>query len=308
MKKILVIKHGALGDVILAMAPIAAIRNRHKNSFIIVMTEQKYKDFFLSSKLVDEVKIDNRYNLLSPIKLFKIINWIRNNSFQWVYDLQTSSRTNLYYSFISKKKKPFWSGIARGCSHNHNSPSRVNMHTINRHKEQLKIAGISVIKDFKWDWFSADISNFQIPNKYALLFPGGSIKRLEKRWSEEKFSKIAKSILQKNITPVLLGTKEEKGILINISNTSEKIINLAGQTSLAQVAELSRHCIFILGNDTGPMHLVTKCGKSDAIKVVLFGNDSDPKLCSPIGPNVQIIKGSSMDKISLEEVSRALVL
>ena len=90
MEKIVIIKHGSLGDIILAMAPIAAIRKKHKKSFIIVITDEKYKDIFLFSKLVDEVKIDNRHGLLSPKKTYDIIKWIRNGKFEWVYDLQTS--------------------------------------------------------------------------------------------------------------------------------------------------------------------------------------------------------------------------
>ena len=38
------------------------------------------------------------------------------------------------------------------------------------------------------------------------------------------------------------------------------------------------------------MHLICQCSKNSTKKIVLFGADSDPKLCAPIGKNIFIIK------------------
>ena len=46
MKKILIIKHGALGDVILSMYSIFAIWKHFKGYEISVLTESKYKELF----------------------------------------------------------------------------------------------------------------------------------------------------------------------------------------------------------------------------------------------------------------------
>ena len=46
MKKILIIKHGALGDVILSMHSVFAIWKHFKNCEISVLTESKYKELF----------------------------------------------------------------------------------------------------------------------------------------------------------------------------------------------------------------------------------------------------------------------
>ena len=45
-KKILLIKHGSLGDIVFALEPILAIRNKFNNSVIDLVTEEKFIPFF----------------------------------------------------------------------------------------------------------------------------------------------------------------------------------------------------------------------------------------------------------------------
>ena len=46
MKKILIIKHGAFGDIVLSLYAIFSINNHFKNSEITILTESKYGNFF----------------------------------------------------------------------------------------------------------------------------------------------------------------------------------------------------------------------------------------------------------------------
>ena len=41
-KKILIIKHGSLGDIVFALEPILAIQNKFDNSVIDLVTEEKF--------------------------------------------------------------------------------------------------------------------------------------------------------------------------------------------------------------------------------------------------------------------------
>ena len=94
MKKILIIKHGSLGDIILALSAFASIRAYYYNSNIYLLTEKKYFDFFKKSPYVDSLIEDNRKeNLLisfnKKIKLFR-------EKFDLIIDLQNSKRTSFY--------------------------------------------------------------------------------------------------------------------------------------------------------------------------------------------------------------------
>ena len=59
-KKILIIKHGSLGDIVFALEPILAIQNKFDNSVIDLVTEEKFISLFKKIKMFDQFIIDNR--------------------------------------------------------------------------------------------------------------------------------------------------------------------------------------------------------------------------------------------------------
>ena len=53
MKKILVIKHGSLGDLTFALEAMFAIRKKYPNSLIYLLTEKRYISFLTKTKIFD---------------------------------------------------------------------------------------------------------------------------------------------------------------------------------------------------------------------------------------------------------------
>jgi len=58
-----------------------------------------------------------------------------------------------------------------------------------------------------------------------------------------------------------------------------------------------------VGNDTGPMHLISLSGTPS---VALFGSDSDPSLCAPRGDKVCILAAPEISAHSATDVKAAL--
>ena len=54
------------------------------------------------------------------------------------------------------------------------------------------------------------------------------------------------------------------------------------------------------------MHLICQCSKNSTKKIVLFGADSDPKLCAPIGKNVFVIKKKNINAILPEDIIKLI--
>ena len=301
MKKILIIKHGALGDVVLSMHAIFAIWKHFKGHEIFVLTESKYKELFLFLPFIKDIKIDNRPKFYYFFKYIKFFNWFYNSDFEWVFDLQTSKRTNLYYLILSLFKNFYWNGIAKNCSHPHLSANRKKMHTIERQKDQLKAAGISKSIKPDWNYFKSKIFKFSIQKPYAILVPGGSMHRKNKRWDFKNFLEIIKLLEKKNIISILVGGSDEKDIFQN-KQKFHSVVNLIGKTNYSDLAHLSSRAKLILGNDTGPMHLLVACSNDKIPKIVLFGGASDPTLCAPTGKNVIIVKENNINDILTKNV------
>ena len=306
MKNILIIKHGSLGDVILSLYPIFSIKKHFNKCNITILTEEKYRKIFNKLTFVNKIKIDNRARFFSIKSNLKLLIWFHREDFDWVFDLQTSKRTNLYFFIFSIYKDFLWNGIAKNCSHRHSNSSRVFMHTMERQKEQLSIAGIKTVKKINWKFLKGNLKNFCIPKNYALIIPGGSISRTEKRWPLENFITLIDYLCSLKLKSIVIGGKDEKMLFKNFVNYKAKFFNLVGRTNFGQVASLARNANLIVGNDTGPMHLSVQCALPKTKKIVLFGNQSDPKLCAPVAKNVFILRKKDIKKIRLEDVKKII--
>jgi ADP-heptose:LPS heptosyltransferase len=74
---------------------------------------------------------------------------------------------------------------------------------------------------------------------------------------------------------------------------------------MADIVELARGAAGAVGNDTGPMHVITTAGTPS---VVLFSEASDPELCGQRGADVTIMRRPSLDDLGVDEVEAALHL
>jgi ADP-heptose:LPS heptosyltransferase len=302
--RVLVIKLGALGDVVQAMGAMAAIRRHHPGAAITVLTTPPYADLYKASPYADEVWVDTRPAAWQVIQWLSLRHKLRRGQFDFVYDLQTSDRSGTYYKLLGPGARPGWSGIAHGASHLHDNPARNEMHTLDRLADQLRVAGIADVPAPDVSWLHADAARFKLRDPYVLLVPGGSAGRLEKRWPVASYATLAMDLSRRNVVPVVLGTAAEKPLAAVIRKTCAVVRDLTGETSFADLAALARGAAGAVGNDTGPMHLIAVAG---APSVVLFSHASNPALCAPRGKAVRVLRRPNLTALSVGEVMHALL-
>jgi ADP-heptose:LPS heptosyltransferase len=285
-RRILVIRHGALGDFVQALGPMQAIRRHHADAGVTLLTSSPFIAVGEASGWFDRVWVDDR----SPI--WRVGDWLalrrrlREAGFDRVYDLQTSHRTSLYFRMLGPGPRPEWSGVAPGCSHPHANPHRIAMHTVDRQAEQLRLAGIAEVPPPDLAWLDADIGRFDVLRPFVLLVPGGAVHRPAKRWPAERYAELASSMLQRGYCPVLLGGPDEVDLTSGIAASAPGAVDLAGQTTMLEVAGLARRAAAGIGNDTGPMHILATVG---CPTVILFSKDSEPARCAPQGPSKTVV-------------------
>ncbi len=297
MRRILVIKHGALGDFVLATGPFMAIRAHHLGDHVTLLTTPPYVGMARASRLFDQVWTDTRPRIWQVGAWVELQHRLREHRFDRVYDLQTSKRSGLYYRFFPRPK-PEWSGIVRGATLRHDSPERTHMHTVDRQAEQLRIAGIEHVPHPDISWFKADLTHLALPREFALLVPGGSAHRPAKRWPAPNYAALTQRFAQLGIGTVAIGGKGDEAATAAVAAAGG--MDLCSRTSLEEVAELARRAVVAVGNDTGPMHLAATAGSRS---VVLFSNASDPALCAPRGQAVRILRRSALKDLTVEEVA-----
>ncbi len=307
-RRVLVVKLGALGDFVLALGPFAAIRRAHPEARITLLTTPPFADFGAATGLFDEIWTDTRPRWYEVRAVLALRRRLRGGGFDRVYDLQTSDRSGWYFRLFPANAKPEWSGIAAGCSHPHANPARDSMHTVERQAEQLAMAGIPETPppDLSWAWAGADadIVRFGLPERFALLIPGGAPHRPAKRWPEEKFAALGAEMARRGATPVVIGGTAEEELARRIADACGGI-PLAGRTTFEDLAALATRAAGAVGNDTGPMHIVAAAG---CPSVVLFSAESDPALTAPRGASVTVLRRDDLADLPVAEVAAALSL
>ncbi len=304
MARILVIKHGALGDFVLATGAFRAIRAHHRADHVTLLTTAAFADFARASGCFDEVWTDSRPKPWQVPAWLALGRRLRAGGFDRVYDLQHSDRTHAYFRLFGRRR-PEWSGMARGCSHPHANPGRVAMHTVEREAEQLAMAGIAETPPPDLSWVAADIARFALNGRFALLVPGGSAHRPGKRWPAEGYAALAAGLAGRGVTPVLIGSDAERETLAEIAGRCAAARDLCGATSFAEIVALARAAAGAVGNDTGPMHLIALAG---CPCVSLFSSASNPDLVAPRGPSVRVLRRETLAALSVDEVIAALEL
>ncbi len=300
MKRILVVRLGALGDFVMSFGPFAAIRAHHPEAEITLLTTAPYASLAKGCPWFNRVVIDTRPGWWQLRQLARLTRALQG--FDFVYDLQTSGRSSRYFLLAGR---PAWSGIAPGCSHPQSGPAREHMHTIERQRDQLRIAGIHDFPrpDLRW-LMTADLPD--LPERFSILVPGASPTRPAKRWPVSHFAQLAAILARRGLPPVIVGGPAEASLAGLIVAGCPSAMDLTGATSFADLFTLAARASMAVGNDTGPMHIATVTG---CPALVLFSHESDPKMTAPRtldGGWPHILRETDLADLTVERVAAAL--
>lgn len=141
-QRILVIKLGALGDLVLCSGAFAAIRAKHPDAEIALLTGPAFAAFGLQMPWFDKVLLDLRPRITQPLKWIELIRAVRGFAPTFVYDFQGKTRQTILYHSLGK---PQWSGAVKGCSHPRPWPPVKGMHYTDFITAQLKAAGVGFV-------------------------------------------------------------------------------------------------------------------------------------------------------------------
>jgi ADP-heptose:LPS heptosyltransferase len=312
IRKILVIKLGALGDFVQALAAMKHIREAHPGAHITLLTTPPFEALARASPYFNAVDADGRGGGVG--ETLSMIRRIRRAGYDRIYDLQTSSRSSLYFQLL-RPFPPQWSGVAFGAGLPHRNRERGSMHTLERQAEQLKAAGIwpdapttpgsAPPADLSWilktTGAGRPMNSAGTSRPYALLVPGTSASRPEKRWPVERFAELGKVLRERGLDILIIGGPQESALAMAIQRKVQAR-DLTGRTDFAQIASLGARATLAVGNDTGPIHLIAAAG---APTLVLFSAASDPALCGPRG-HVAVLQAENLNELPVSEAMVAI--
>ena len=111
--------------------------------------------------------------------------------------------------------------------------------------------------------------------KLLVMAPGTNWET--KEWRREAFAEVARYFMPKGFAVTLIGSERERALCDDVAKLAPGAINLAGETTLSELAALISRATICVTNDSGPMHLAVALGRP---VVSIFG-PTDPVWAGP---------------------------
>jgi len=190
-------------------------------------------------------------------------------------------------NFPEQARKHAWQGAREGSwlAYTHHIPvPTLDLHAVDRYLNVGPILGL--------DREPADFY-FPIPqsalSRVGALLGAHSAARADivimapgtvwetKHWGTDKFAAVAGHFLSREFAVILIGSQRERVVCEEVAALAPGAVDLAGMTTLSELAALIRRSAISITNDSGPMHLAVAL---DRPVVSIFG-PTDPIWIGP---------------------------
>ncbi|HEX5790457.1 MAG TPA: glycosyltransferase family 9 protein [Luteolibacter sp.] len=301
-RKILVIKLGALGDILRSLPAMHAVRKHYPDAQIDLLTRESFTGFCRTIPWFNRV---HSAALHAPWQIGKWLGFakrMRDEGYELVIDMQCKPRTVFYHLLWGRAAA--WSGDSIFCQYKRPKRTKpIRQHPNELLRQQWQALGIPFDVPADLDWLSEPPPLDPLPPRFVILVPGCSAQHPYKRWPASHFAALAERLDAMGIASIAIGTAAEKQSVEDIVALAPKVINLLGKTSIQQVASLARKALGVVSNDTGPAHLTAMVGTPT---LVLMSRVTIPERMLPVGPKVKYLKKPEISDISAEEALGAM--
>ena len=318
-RNILIINFGQIGDVVLGLAALKAVREKFPDAKLTAMIGKSGAEIIEISGLADEqitvdrVKLRDGNKLASIGEVFSIAKDVRRRRFDFVIDLHSLYETNLLGFLSGAKHRLYANRKNRSLDFLANfspKPPRENkrIHLTDHYLNVLEPLGIGNaprsidIQPRRKDLEKVEnLFEAHLSKQLVGLFPGAG--NPSRRWSLEKFAELARKLsADKNLQTIVFLGPEEKDLRVEIEAKFPSETRIVDKLSLLEfVAALSKLSVLI-SNDTGAIHLGAMVGA----RIVLVMDRRAPTTYLPLTEKIQTVNNDTIDKIKTEDVLRAV--
>lgn len=278
MKKVLIIKIGALGDLSYALPAAKALKNAFECEITWVVGKT-CQSFLAGHHYIDHlVTVDEKklYSKKHWEKLFELAKLFFNLRHRFDYVIIMHRDTLYHHAFKWFAREKVFQLIR---TPEKNSAGLIYIKPMSLH-ESLAFKKLieSVIqfnhsqKNLTWDWDYSHIKNYaaNLPEKFIAIHVGGGVNAKTefqlKRWPH--WSELVMKLLDNTThSLVFVGAPSEKNEFDAIekrvceSKQFSRCINLIGKTTLPELVAVIRRADFFIGVDSGPLHIADSLDK-----------------------------------------------
>jgi heptosyltransferase I len=316
-KKILLIKLSAMGDVVHTFPVLNKLRRRYPKARIDWLAGSGVTELLAENPAIDNVIAFVREEWSKPWQLApyasaaRLVATLRAAEYDLVLDLQGQLRSAVFafasgapvrigfdkpradrWKTLSRKipaeaKLHAWQGAREGsylAYTDHIPLPTLDAHPVERYLGVAPMLGLDDgAPDFAFPIpaeastrIDALLDYYGVAKTRLVAVAPGTVWET-KQWQSGGFAEVARHFLKKKLAVVLIGSDRERAICDEIAGLAKGTVNLAGETTLPELAALLRRATICVTNDSGPMHLAVALGRP---VVAVFG-PTDPVWAGP---------------------------
>ncbi len=282
---ILLVKLSSLGDVLHALPTLEALRAAHPRARITWLVEAAYAPLLDKHPALDQVWVAPRlrpgeiFSGANPALLRSLLGRIRASRFDVVVDLQGLLKSAVWVALARSPRKLGYDRtreLSYLALNERLAPFDPEAHAIFRYLHLARHLGAPANPPRLRLGLGAGTAVSHLwPEGYAegrrplvVLHPGA--RWPSKQWPAAAWARLGDRLsANRTLRVAITGSAADRGLAAEILQKVEgPVINLAGRTSLAELAALLRQASLVVTPDTGAMHLAAALGTRVA---ALFG-------------------------------------
>jgi lipopolysaccharide heptosyltransferase II len=297
IRRILVIKWSAMGDVMISTALFEDIALAFPDREIHLDTQPAWQGLFAHDPRFQKIlTVDwrNRHQRFSQIRTW--LRRVRAEHYDLVIDLQCNDRSRLLIGllWLSGQRVRYRLGNRRQLPYTVAPAEQPQpSHILWRSRAALRAGGIPATTPRPVlhipDRNRAQARDLMdrhnlMAGRYAIFLPGCNASGYLKRWGANRYAALADRLRREGLARIaLIGGPDEVDECQHIARQCGPwLANLCGQTEILDIPPLCEPACFIVANDTGTAHLAAA---TPTPMLVLCG-PTDPRRVKPLGDNV----------------------
>ena len=282
---ILIVRLGALGDIVHAIPAAAALRRAFPQARIDWLVDARHRDLVDLVTAIDRVIVVRRPTLRGWLEVLNELRAVRYDAaldFQGLLKSAVLTRGSgaakvagfSLWHLREKTARPFYTSTADG----------EGGHAIVKNLRLLRTLGI---EDERIEFPIAEIESPAVTTlratiggaRFAVVNPGAAWPN--KRWPPDRFGALAARLRNRlGLTPVVLWGPGDEAIADAVVAASRGTAVPAPRTSVPDIVAVSRAADLMVAGDTGPLHIAMAVGTPT---VSIFG-PTDPARNGPWSP------------------------
>lgn len=301
-KRILIVRTDRMGDVILSTPVIKALRDNYPNAYIAMMVSPYAKEIVEGNPYLDQVIIyDKDGKHKSWPRSIKFSRRLKKKQFDLAVILHPTNRVHLITFFAGIRKRIGYDRKLRFLLTDKIKHTKQlgQKHELEYNLDLIRYLGIEPLdknlfvpislESEKW---VADLFNREGIKENDLLLaihPAASCP--SKVWPLERFAEVADKLIEKYGFKALIvsGPKDISLAKSLIKQMRHRVVDLAGRTSVSQLASLLKRSKLFISNDSGPVHIASAVGVA---VISIFGRAQaglSPKRWGPVGEKAKVL-------------------